>query len=197
MHAPPIERLIEQFERLPGIGRKTAERLAFHILNAPHDQAAEMADAIVQAKEQIHFCAVCRNLTDQPVCDICSDAKRDGAIICVVETPKDVAAMERMHEYKGSYHVLHGSLSPMDGVGPDELTIGALLQRVQRSAPSEVIMATNPNIQGEATAMYLCRLLKPLGLKVTRIAHGVPVGGDLEYADEVTLMRAMEGRREM
>lgn len=197
MHAPPIERLIEQFEKLPGIGRKTAERLAFHLLNQPEQVTTEMAEAIVEAKQQIHFCEVCQNLTDRPVCEICGDERRDQDTICVVETPKDVAAMEKVREYRGTYHVLHGALSPMDGVGPEELSIVPLLTRIQKRHPEEVIMATNPNIQGEATAMYLCKLLKPLGVKVTRIAHGVPVGGDLEYADEVTLMRAMEGRREM
>lgn len=197
MHAPPIERLIEQFEKLPGIGRKTAERLAFFILNRPIEEAREMADAIIQAKEQVHFCKVCQNLTDRSVCEICSNPQRDRSTICVVETPKDVAAIENTHEYKGLYHVLHGSLSPMDGIGPSDLTISMLLERIQKHTPSEVIMATNPNIQGEATAMYLCKLLKPLGILVTRIAHGVPVGGDIEYADQVTLLHAMEGRREM
>ena len=197
MHAPPIERLIEQFAKLPGIGRKTAERLAFYILNIPMESAKQMADAIVEAKEQIHFCEKCQNLTNVSPCAICADSRRDNSIICVVETPKDVAAVEKMREYKGLYHVLHGALSPMDGIGPDELTIGALLRRLHGADVDELIMATNPNIAGEATAMYLCKLLKPLGIKVTRIAHGVPVGGDLEYADEVTLMRAIEGRREM
>jgi len=197
MHAPPIERLIEQFAKLPGIGRKTAERLAFYMLNTTMESARQMADAIIDAKEQIHFCEQCQNLTNISPCAICADTRRDNSIICVVETPKDVAAVEKMREYKGYYHVLHGALSPMDGIGPDELTIAALLRRLHGAEVVEIIMATNPNIAGEATAMYLCKLLKPLGIKITRIAHGLPVGGDLEYADEVTLMRAIEGRREM
>lgn len=197
MHAPPIEKLIEQFAKLPGIGRKTAERLAFHVLNMPPDSARQMAQAIVEAKEQIHFCDICQNLTNVSPCAICADSRRDMTTICVVETAKDVAAVEKIREYKGLYHVLNGALSPVDGIGPDDLSIGALLKRLHGVEVSELIMATNPNIAGEATAMYLCRLLKPLGIKITRIAHGVPVGGDLEYADEVTLMRAIEGRRDM
>ena len=197
MHAAPIENLIEQFAKLPGIGRKTAERLAFHILNMPKEYAAQMADALLNAKEKICFCEVCQNLTDVSPCAICSDTRRDRSTICVVESPKDVIAMEKMREYKGLYHVLHGALSPMDGVGPDDLQIASLLARIGAGGVNEVIMATNPTVSGEATAMYLCKLLKPLGVRVTRIAHGLPVGGDLEYADEVTLLRAMEGRREM
>ncbi len=197
MHAAPIENLIEQFAKLPGIGRKTAERLAFHILNMPKEYAAQMADALLDAKEKICFCEVCQNLTDVSPCAICSDTRRDSSTICVVESPKDVIAMEKMREYKGLYHVLHGALSPMDGVGPDDLQIASLLARIGAGGVNEVIMATNPTVSGEATAMYLCKLLKPLGVRVTRIAHGLPVGGDLEYADEVTLLRAMEGRREM
>lgn len=197
MHAPPIEKLIEQFEKLPGIGRKSAERMAFYVLNMPKECALEMAQAIEEAKEKICFCSVCENLTDVSPCPICSDTRRDKGVICVVESPKDVMAIEKMREYKGGYHVLHGSLSPMDGIGPDDLKIASLLSRIAQNDITEVIMATNPNVSGEATAMYLSKLLKPLGVKVTRIAHGLPVGGDLEYADEVTLMRAMEGRREM
>lgn len=197
MHAPPIENLIEQFAKLPGIGRKSAERLAFHVLGMPKEYAEEMAHALINAKEKICFCEQCQNLTDISPCAICSDTRRDKSTICVVETPKDVTAIEKMREYRGMYHVLHGSLSPMDGIGPDDLKIAPLLARIGEGAVSEVIMATNPNVSGEATAMYLCKLLKPLGVRVTRIAHGVPVGGDLEYADEVTLLRAMEGRREM
>lgn len=197
MHAPPIENLIEQFEKLPGIGRKSAERLAFHILNMPKEYAAQMAAALTDAKEKICFCEVCQNLTDTSPCAICTDSRRDRATICVVESPKDVIAIEKMREYKGLYHVLHGALSPMDGVGPDDLQITPLLNRIAAGGVDEVIMATNPNVSGEATAMYLCKLLKPLGVRVTRIAHGLPVGGDLEYADEVTLLRAMEGRRDM
>lgn len=197
MHAAPIENLIEQFAKLPGIGRKTAERLAFHILNMPKEYAAQMADALLDAKEKICFCEVCQNLTDVSPCAICSDTRRDRSTICVVESPRDVIAMEKMREYKGLYHVLHGALSPMDGVGPDDLQIASLLARIGAGGVNEVIMATNPTVSGEATAMYLSKLLKPLGVRVTRIAHGLPVGGDLEYADEVTLLRAMEGRREM
>ena len=197
MHAPPIENLIEQFAKLPGIGRKSAERLAFHVLGMPKEYAEEMAHALINAKEKICFCEQCQNLTDISPCAICSDTRRDKSTICVVETPKDVTAIEKMREYRGMYHVLHGSLSPMDGIGPDDLKIAPLLARIGEGDVSEVIMATNPNVSGEATAMYLCKLLKPLGVRVTRIAHGVPVGGDLEYADEVTLLRAMEGRREM
>lgn len=197
MHAPTIEKLIEQFEKLPGIGRKSAERIAFHVLQMPNKYAEEMCAAISEAKEKVVFCDTCQNLTDRSPCEICADDARDASVICVVETPKDVAAMEKMREYKGLYHVLHGALSPMDGVGPDELKIAPLLARLADDSVREVIMATNPTVQGEATAMYLCKLLKPLGVKVTRIAHGIPVGGDLEYADEVTLLRAMEGRREM
>lgn len=196
MHAPPIENLIEQFATLPGIGRKTAERLAFHILNMPKEYAVQMAHALTDAKEKICFCEICKNLTDVSPCTVCADTRRDRSTICVVESPKDVIAIEKMREYRGLYHVLHGALSPMDGIGPDDLQIGTLLSRID-SGIDEVIMATNPNVSGEATAMYLSRLLKPLGVRVTRIAHGLPVGGDLEYADEVTLLRAMEGRREM
>ena len=197
MHAPPIENLIEQFAKLPGIGRKSAERLAFHVLNMPEEYARDMAKALVEAKEKICFCERCQNLTDVSPCAICSDTRRDRSIICVVESPKDVIAIEKMREYRGLYHVLHGALSPMDGVGPDDLKIAPLLKRIGEGGVAEIIMATNPNVSGEATAMYLCKLLKPLGVRVTRIAHGVPVGGDLEYADEVTLLRAIEGRREM
>lgn len=197
MHALPIERLIEQFKKLPGIGYKTAERLAFYVLSQPKEYAEQIASALICAKEEIRFCECCFNLTDKSPCDICKDSRRDRSVICVVETPKDVAAMENMHEYKGLYHVLHGALSPMDGVGADDIRIKELLERVYKEDTKEVIMATNPNIAGEATAMYIAKLLKPFDVKVTRIAHGVPVGADIEYADEVTLMRAMEGRREI
>ena len=179
MHAPPIEKLIEQFEKLPGIGRKSAERIAFHLLNMPKEYAHDMAEAIFEAKEKICFCEQCQNLTDVSPCAICSDTRRENNIICVVESPKDVTAIEKMREYRGLYHVLHGALSPMDGIGPDDLKIGSLLERIAKGDIEEVIMATNPNVSGEATAMYLCKLLKPLGVKVTRIAHGLPVGGDL------------------
>ncbi len=197
MHALPIEKLIQQFKKLPGIGHKTAERLAFHVLSQPKEYAEEIAEALVGAKEKISFCECCQNLTDVSPCVICSDSRRDKSKICVVESPKDVAAMENMHEYRGLYHVLYGALSPMDGVGVEDIKLRELLERVYEEDTKEVIMATNPNIAGEATAMYVAKLLKPMNIKVTRIAHGIPVGGDIEYADEVTLMRAMEGRREM
>ncbi len=190
----PLERLIEQFARLPGIGKKTAQRLAFFVLNLPEDQARQFADSIIEAKEKIHLCSVCQNLTDQEVCHICSSPNREQKVICVVEDPKDVIAFERTREFSGLYHVLHGAISPMDGVGPEELKVKELITRVGTNDVEEVIMATNPTVEGEATAMYLSRLLKPLGVKVTRLAYGIPVGGELEYADEVTLSRALEGR---
>ncbi len=190
----PLERLIEQFARLPGIGKKTAQRLAFYVLNLPADQAQAFADAIVEAKEKIRLCTVCQNLTDGDVCHICSSPAREKNVICVVEDPKDVIAFERTREYNGLYHVLHGAISPMDGVGPEQLKVKELVTRVGTSDVEEVIMATNPTVEGEATAMYLSRLLKPLGVKVSRLAYGIPVGGELEYADEVTLSRALEGR---
>lgn len=197
MHAAPIEKLIEQFRKLPGIGQKTAERLAFYVISQPDEYAEDIANAIIEAKRSILFCEKCQNLTDVSPCSICSDVRRDKTTICVVETPKDVAVIENMHEYHGLYHVLHGALSPMDGIGAEDIKIRELLERVYDENIKEVIMATNPNIAGEATAMYAAKLLKPLGVKVTRIANGVPVGGDIEYADEITLLRAMEGRREM
>lgn len=192
--APPVEKLIEQFERLPGIGYKTAQRLAFFVLDLPKDQAEEFAKAILDAKQTVHTCRVCQNLTDGEICSICSDPMRDKGLICVVTDPKDVVALERTREYKGLYHVLHGVISPLNGIGPDQLRIKELLQRVADEDIREVIMATNPDTEGEATAMYLSRLLKPFGVAVTRLAYGVPVGGHLEYADEVTLTRALEGR---
>ena len=190
----PLERLIEQFARLPGIGKKTAQRLAFFVLDLPADQARQFADAIVQAKETIRLCEVCQNLTDRETCHICSAVDRDKNTICVVEDPRDVIAFERTREYNGLYHVLHGVISPMDGVGPEQLKVKELITRVGTGDVEEVIMATNPTVEGEATAMYISRLLKPLGVKVTRLAYGIPVGGELEYADEVTLSRALEGR---
>jgi recombination protein RecR len=196
-YAPPLSKLIEQFERLPGIGRKTAQRLAFFVLDLPEGQAEEFAKAIVEAKKGMHYCSVCQNLTDGDVCSICSSAARNRSVICVVEDPRDVVAFERTRDFDGLYHVLHGVISPMDGVGPDHLRIKELLKRVNEDNVTEIIMATNPDVEGEATAMYISRLLKPLGIKVTRIAYGIPVGGDLEYADEVTLARALEGRNEM
>lgn len=196
-HIPPLARLVEQFRRLPGIGAKSATRLAYHILAMDREQSRELAAAIIDAKEKIGYCSVCFNLTDCDPCQVCRSDERDDSLICVVEEPQDVAAMERTREYRGRYHVLHGSLSPLDGVGPDELRLKELLARMSGGEIREVIMATNPDVEGEATAMYVARLLKPLGVKVTRIGHGLPVGGDLEYADEVTLSKALENRREM
>lgn len=193
----PLARLIEQFERLPGIGRKTAQRLAFFVLNLPEKEAKKFADAILDAKEKIHCCSVCQNLTDASVCPVCANEARDKSTICVVEDPRDVMAFERMREYSGVYHVLHGAISPMEGVGPEQLRIKELLSRVSAGGVEEVIMATNPTVEGEATAMYISRLLKPFEVRVTRLAYGIPVGGDLEYADEVTLSRALEGRSEL
>ena len=192
-----LERLSEQFARLPGIGSKTAQRLAFQVLSMPQEQAQEFADAILDAKRQIHTCPVCQNLTDRELCSICDDETRDHSTICVVAEPRDVIAMERSREYTGVYHVLHGVISPLNHVGPDDIRIRELLNRLKDGSVQEVIMATNPDTEGEATAMYLSRLLRPIGVKVTRLAYGIPVGSQLEYADEVTLLRALEGRREM
>ncbi len=193
----PLTKLIEQFERLPGIGKKSAQRLAFHLLNMPQEKAKDFTDTILYAREHIHRCARCQNLTDQPLCPICDDPNRDDSTICVVENPQDVIAIERTRDYKGKYHVLHGLISPMDGVGPDQLYIKELLGVIAESKVQEVIMATDPTAEGEATAMYISRLLKPLGVKVTRLAFGIPIGSNLEYADEVTLNRAMQGRSEI
>lgn len=195
--APPVERLIEEFARLPGIGQKTAQRLAFHVLDMPKEDAQRFADAITQAKNTVFTCKVCQNLTDSETCSICSNPNRDAGVICVVADPRDVLAFERTREYNGLYHVLHGVISPMNHVGPDDIRIRELLQRVADTDVREVILATNPDTEGEATAMYLARLLKPFGVAVTRLAYGIPVGGHLEYIDEVTLMRALEGRREL
>ena len=195
---PALERLTEQFARLPGIGSKTAQRLAFYVLSQPEEDAQEFADAILAAKKTISLCPVCQNLTEgEGPCAICRSDKRDGGVICVVADPKDVVAMERAREYSGRYHVLHGVIPPMNHVGPDDLHIKELVERVAAGGVREVIMATNPDTEGEATAMYLARLLRPFGVKVTRLAYGIPVGGHLEYADDATLMRALEGRREI
>ena len=196
-YAAPIARLIEEFEKLPGVGHKTAQRLAFHVLNMPVEKVENLANALREAKSRIKFCSVCSNLTDIDPCSICSGTSRDPSYICVVEDPKDVVAMERTREFKGLYHVLHGAISPMEGIGPEDIKIKDLLVRIGKGDVKEVVLATNPNIEGEATAMYISKLLKPLGIKTTRIAHGIPVGGDLEYADEVTLAKALEGRREI
>lgn len=193
----PLTKLTEHFERLPGIGKKSAQRLAYHVLNMPQEKALDFANSIVEAREKIKRCGVCQNLTDTEVCPICADEAREKQMICVVEDPKDVLAFERTKEYHGMYHVLHGLISPMDGVGPDQLAIKELLARLGSGEVKEIIMATNPTVEGEATAMYLSRLIKPLGVKVTRLAYGIPVGSNLEYADEVTLYRALEGRSEI
>lgn len=193
----PLTELIAQFERLPGIGRKTAQRLAYSILEQPPERAEKFAEALVNARRKIHFCKVCQALTDMDTCAICADTERDHSVICVVAEPKDVMAFERTREYNGTYHVLHGVISPLDGIGPEQLRIKELMARLSDSDVTEIIMATNPTVEGEATASYLSRLIKPLGIKVTRLAYGIPVGGDLEYADEYTLARALEGRNEI
>ena len=193
----PLAKLIGEFAKLPGIGYKTAQRLAFHILSLDDAEAQALADSITEAKREMKYCSICGNLTDQDPCAICSDQSRRTDVICVVESPKAVAAMERIREFNGQYHVLNGVISPMEGVGPEDINLRSLIKRLQNSDVRELIIATNPNIEGEATAMYIARLIKPAGIKVTRIAHGLPVGGDLEYADEVTLLKAMEGRREL
>ncbi|MZP29203.1 recombination protein RecR [Heliobacterium undosum] len=196
-YAEPVGRLIEELSKLPGVGPKTAQRLAFHLLHVPRSEAVALAKAIVEAHDKTLYCSVCTNLTDRDPCRICGDANRDRAVICVVEEPRDVVAVEKTREYRGHYHVLHGALSPIEGVGPEQLRISQLMARLADPELKEVIVATNPTVEGEATAAYLARLIKPMGVKVTRIAHGLPVGGDLEYADQVTLLRAMEGRREL
>ncbi len=194
----PLNKLINELSKLPGIGGKTAQRLAFHILALEESEATSLANSIVNAKRSLHYCSVCGNLTDTDPCEICSDESRNRTKVCVVETPQDVIAMERIREFKGLYHVLHGAISPVEGIGPNDINLKSLITRLQQHDEiDEIIVATNPNIEGEATAMYIARLLKPSGIKVTRIAHGIPVGGDLEYADEVTLLKAMEGRREI
>jgi len=196
-YAAPVAKLIEEFSKLPGVGSKTAQRLAFHILGAPLDQAESLGRAIVLARRNIKHCSVCCNMTDADPCRICSSDRRDKSVLCVMESPRDVVAMEKTREYKGLYHVLHGAISPMEDIGPEDIRVKELLPRLQDQEVKEVILATNSTIEGEATAMYISRLIKPLGIKTTRIAHGIPVGGDLEYADEVTLVKAMEGRREI
>lgn len=197
-YARPLAALIRELSKLPGIGGKTAQRLAFHILSLEDKEANALAESITRAKAEMKYCSVCGNLTDTDPCEICSDASRDHTTICVVEQAKDVAAMERMKEYRGVYHVLHGAISPMDGIGPEDINLKQLIVRLQQNDDvKEVILATNPTIEGEATAMYTARLIKPAGIKCTRIAHGIPVGGDLEYTDEVTLSKAIEGRNEL
>lgn len=196
-YSPSIEKLIESFERLPSIGHKTAVRLAFHMLDLSKEETDEFINSIINAKEKLKYCSNCYNISDTDPCPICSSPKRDNSIICVVEDVRDVMAMERTHEFKGVYHVLHGTISPMNGIGPEDIKIKELLNRIANNDIKEIIIATNPRVEGEATAIYLSKIIKPLGIKVTRIAHGIPVGGDLEYTDEVTLSKALEGRREL
>jgi recombination protein RecR len=193
----PIQDLVDELNRLPGIGPKSAQRLAFHIVKSAGDDARRLADAIVQAKERVRFCRECFGVSEGELCKICADPSRDGDTICVVEEPKDVSVLERSGAIRGRYHVLGGAISPMQGIGPDDLRVNELLDRARRNGVSEIILATNPNLEGNATAMYVAGLLKPLGIRITRLASGLPVGGDLEYADEVTLGQALEGRREM
>lgn len=197
MYSETVNKLINQFEKLPGIGHKTAVRLAFYILESDENVAKEFSETLVKAKKNVKFCSICYNLTEKDPCDICSNSKRDESTICVVENVKDVIAMEKTHEYKGKYHVLHGSISPMNNISAGDIKIKELLERLKDDSIKEVILATNPTVEGEATAMYISRLIKPLGIRVTRIAHGIPVGGDLEYTDEITLIKALEGRTQM
>ena len=197
LYSPSIEKLIESFEKLPSIGHKTAARLAFYMLNCSEEETNEFVSSIINAKKNLKYCSVCYNISDTDPCNICGNPKRNKSVICVVEDVRDVVAMEKTHEFKGVYHVLHGSISPMNGVGPDDIKIKELLSRLMSGEVKEVILATNPRVEGEATAMYLSKLIKPLSIKVTRIAHGIPVGGDLEYTDEITLTKALEGRTEM
>ena len=196
-YSPSIEKLIENFEKLPSIGHKTAIRLAFHILDLDKERTDEFINSIVEAKKNLRYCSHCFNISDTDPCQICNSPKRDNSVICVVEDVRDVIAMERTHEFKGVYHVLHGSISPMNGIGPEDIKIKELLARLSDGSVKEIILATNPRVEGEATAIYLSKIIKPLGIKVTRIAQGIPVGGDLEYTDEVTLSQALEGRREL
>lgn len=196
-YAVPIAKLVEEFQKLPGIGHKSAQRLAFHIINMPNEKVQGLANSILEAKQKTKYCSVCSNLTDVDPCPLCSSTTRDKSAICVVQDARDVVAMERTREFKGLYHVLQGAISPMQGIGPGDIRIKELLKRLESGEVKEVILATNPNVEGEATAMYISKLIKPLGVKTTRIAHGIPVGGDLEYADEVTLAKAFEGRREI
>ena len=193
----PLSRLIEHFERLPGIGRKTAQRLAYYVLKMPDEQAEDFSKAIISAKNDIHYCKQCCNFTDKELCPICSDKNRDNSVICVVESPRDVVAFERTKEFNGVYHILHGTISPLNGVGPEQICIKELLNRLKDNSVKEVIMAANPTVEGEATAIYISKLIHPFGVKVTRLAYGVPVGATLEYADEVTLSKALEGRKEI
>lgn len=196
-YAKPLNKLINELSKLPGIGGKSAQRLAFHILAMQESEVNNLAKSITDAKAQMRYCSICGNLTDKEPCDICSDTTRNRNVICVVESPRDVYAMERIKEFDGLYHVLHGAISPMEGIGPDDINLKQLIIRLQQEDVEELILATNPTIEGEATAMYIAKLVKPAGIKATRIAHGIPVGGDLEYTDEITLLKAVEGRREL
>lgn len=196
MYPEAVQLLIEEFERLPGIGKKSAVRLAFHVMNMENSKAERFAATIINAKEKVHLCPECQNITDGEKCTVCQSNKRDRRVICVVENPKDIVAMEKTHEFNGVYHCLHGVISPMDNIGPEDIKLRELMARLTGEA-EEIILATNLTVEGEATAMYIARLVKPMGIKVTRIAHGIPVGGDIEFADEVTLARAIEGRREI
>jgi recombination protein RecR len=197
VYAPPVQSLIDELGRLPGVGPKSAQRIAFHLLKLPEEDASRLARAITEAKEKVSFCRRCFNVCEGEECGICLDSRRDATVVCVVEEPRDVVAVEKTGEFRGRYHVLQGAISPLEGIGPDQIRVRELLARLGTEEIAEVILCTNPNIEGEATAMYLARLLKPLGIRVTRIASGLPVGGDLEYADELTLGRALEGRREL
>jgi len=197
VYAPPVQSLIDELGRLPGVGPKSAQRIAFHLLKLPEEDATRLARAITEAKERVSFCRRCFNVCEGEECGICGDHRRDPSIVCVVEEPRDVVAVEKTGEFRGRYHVLQGAISPLEGIGPDQIRVRELLTRLGTEEIAEVILCTNPNIEGEATAMYLARLLKPLGIKATRIASGLPVGGDLEYADELTLGRALEGRRQL
>jgi recombination protein RecR len=197
VYAAPVQDLIDELGRMPGVGPKSAQRIAFHLLKLSREDALRLSHAIVEVKDKVAFCERCWNVAEGPLCGICADDRRDGHLLCVVEEPKDIVSVEKTHEFKGRYHVLQGAISPIEGIGPDQLKVKELLARLDPEEVTEVILCTNPNIEGEATAMYLARLLKPLGITVTRIASGLPVGGDLEYADELTLGRALEGRREV
>ena len=196
VYTAPVQDLVDELGKMPGIGPKSAQRIAFHLLKLPRDDALRLATAITEAKARVSWCERCFNVASAPLCDVCSDDRRDATVICVVEEPRDVVAVEKTHEFKGRYHVLHGALAPLQGVGPEELKIAGLLERVRGGGVEEIILATSPTVEGEATAVYLARLLKPLGVKVTRIAMGIPVGSDIEWADEVTMAKALEGRRE-
>tara|TARA_B100001778_G_scaffold79165_1_gene63956 strand:+ start:1785 stop:2396 length:612 start_codon:yes stop_codon:yes gene_type:complete len=195
IYTPALQKLIDELGKLPGVGPKSAQRIAFHLIKIPEQDALSLSNAIQQAKQKVRFCETCFNMSDEVICEICSDSQRDSTLVCVVEEPRDIVALERTREYRGLYHVLQGAINPIDGIGPEQLKIRELLERLKGNTVQEVILCTNPNIEGEATAMYLAKLIEPLGIQVSRIASGLPVGGDLEYADELTLGRALEGRR--